>query len=68
MQLADVRVLTRLASKGRGFSPAEENRRLLGALAPEAALLQGLKALSTVLSVPAGLKPRPSKTQKSFAD
>ena len=56
---AEVSVLIRLASEGRGFSPAAESRPLLGALAPEAALLQGLKAPSTVLRVAAGLKPRP---------
>ena len=42
--LAEVSVLVRLATEGRDFSPAEENRPLVGALAPEAALLQGLKA------------------------
>ncbi|SPE26187.1 hypothetical protein SBA2_280031 [Acidobacteriia bacterium SbA2] len=56
-----------MASEGRGFSPASENRPLLGALAPEAAYLQGLKAPSTVLCVPAGLKPRPSWTQNNCA-
>ena len=43
--------------EGRGFSPAVERRVIIGALAPEARWLQGLKAqLSTLLK--AGLKPR----------
>ncbi|SPE28844.1 hypothetical protein SBA2_410040 [Acidobacteriia bacterium SbA2] len=56
-----------MASEGRGFSPTAEDAPLLGALAPETALLQGLKAPSTVLCVPAGLKPRPSRTQNMGA-
>jgi len=47
--------------EGRGFSPAAELRRGLGALAPEASLLQGLKANSTFHFATAGLKPRPSE-------
>jgi hypothetical protein len=47
--------------EGRGFSPAVEYGLNFGALAPEAALLQGLKARSTVLPGAAGLKPRPSR-------
>jgi len=42
--LAEASVLIRLASEGRGFSPAAKNRPLLGALVLEAAMLQGLKA------------------------
>ncbi len=53
-----------MRSEGRGFSPAANSQQNVGALAPEAALLQGLKAPSTVLCVPAGLKPRPSRTLK----
>ena len=65
--LIEVSGLIRLASEERGFSPAAENRPLLGGLAPEAELLQGLKALSTVLSTPAGLKPVPSRPQNEGA-
>ncbi len=46
--------------EGRGFRPAVEGSLVLGALAPEAALLQGLKAALTKALVTAGLKPRPS--------
>ncbi|SPE34141.1 hypothetical protein SBA2_860011 [Acidobacteriia bacterium SbA2] len=55
------------ASEGRGFSPAAENGPTLRALAPEAESLQGLKALSTALCVPAGLKPRPSRSHNNCA-
>ena len=41
--------------EGRGFSPAAEFRRHLGALAPEATWLQGLKAHSTLRPEAAGL-------------
>ena len=58
---------SRLAAEGRGFSPAPEIRRLLGALAPEAALPQGLKAPRSLLCVPAGLKPCPSRTPNNCA-
>ena len=47
--------------EGRGFSPAAELGRDFGALAPEAAWLQGLKAHSTLRPEAAGLKPRPSE-------
>ncbi len=47
------------ASEGRGFSPAAENRVPLGALAPEAALLQGLKAPLIVVRVTGGAKAPP---------
>ena len=47
--------------EGRGFSPAAENGLLLGALAPEAKWLQGLKAQPVALPQAAGLKPRPSR-------
>jgi hypothetical protein len=50
--------------EGRGFSPAAELRRDLGALAPEATRLQGLKAHSTLRPEAAGLKPRPSEGHK----
>jgi hypothetical protein len=59
--LAQVSVLIRRWMEGRGFSPAVENGLNFGALAPEAALLQGLKARSTVLPAAARLKPRPSR-------
>jgi len=59
--LAQVSVLIRRWMEGRGFSPAVEYGLNFGALAPEAALLQGLKARSTVLPGAAGLKPRPSR-------
>ena len=36
----------------RPFSPAADSRPRLGALASEAALLQGLRAPSTVLCIP----------------
>jgi hypothetical protein len=47
--------------EGRGFSPAMESGLSLGALAPEAKRLQGLKAQPVALPEVAGLKPRPSK-------
>ena len=44
-QLPEVSVLIRKAIEGRGFCSAEENGTLVWeALAPEAALFQGLKA------------------------
>ena len=46
--------------EGRGFSPAAELGRNLGALAPEATRLRGLKAHSALRPEAAGLKPRPS--------
>jgi len=46
--------------EGRGFSPATEPRWDLGALAPEATRLQGLKARSSLRREAAGLKPQPS--------
>jgi hypothetical protein len=46
--------------EGRGFSPAMESCYCWGALAPEAARLQGLKAKLIDLRTAAGLKPRPS--------
>ena len=52
--------------EGRGFSPAAEFSRDLGALAPEARQLQGLKAHSTLRSKAAGLKPRPSEGHKLY--
>jgi len=45
----------------RLFSPAAESGRSLGASAPEATRLQGLKAPRVRLREAAGLKPRPSK-------
>jgi len=50
--------------EGRGFSPAMENGLSLGALAPEARWLQGLKAEPVGLPRAAGLKPRPSKVPR----
>jgi len=47
--------------EGRGFSSAMENGPALGALAPEARWLQGLKAQLAGLPEAARLKPRPSK-------
>ena len=47
--------------EGRGFSPAMENGLSLRALAPEAILLQGLKAQLDGFAEAAGLKPRPSR-------
>jgi hypothetical protein len=47
--------------EGRGFSPAMESGLSLGALAPEAKRLQGLKAQPVALTEAAGLKPRHSK-------
>ena len=41
--------------EGRGFIPAVKNGQNLGALAPEAAWLQGLKAHASVLPKAAGL-------------
>jgi hypothetical protein len=52
--------------EGRGFSPAVKLRRDLGALAPEATRLQGLKAHSTLHPEAAGLKPRPSTGHKQY--
>jgi hypothetical protein len=51
--------------EGRGFSPAVNLKRDLGALAPEATRLQGLKVYST-LRPAAGLKPRPSEAHKQY--
>jgi len=45
--LAWVSVPFGLTWEGRGFSPAARNGLLVGALAPEATLFQGLKAPST---------------------
>ena len=47
--------------EGRGFSPAVEFRWDLGALAPEATLLQGLKAHSTLRPGDGGPKAPPSR-------
>ena len=47
-------------AEGRGFSPVVERGLILGALAPEAMRLQGLKARSSLWLGAAGLKPRPS--------
>ena len=54
--------------EGRGFSPAMESRLSLGALAPEANWLQGLKAQLVGLPEAAGLKPRPSKVPSYYRD
>jgi len=54
--------------EGRGFSPAMENGLSLGALAPEAEWLQGLKAQSLALPEAAGLKPRPSRVPRCDDD
>ena len=50
----------------RGLSPAEEIVRDLGALAPEATWVQGLKAHSTLRPEAAGLKPRPSEGHEYY--
>jgi hypothetical protein len=50
--------------EGRGFSPSMESCLLLGALAPEATWLQGLKAQLVELLRAAGLKPRPSNVPR----
>ena len=49
--------------EGRGFSPAMEDGLSFGALAPERAWLQGLKAQSVGPPGAAGLKPRPSEAR-----
>ncbi|SPE26435.1 conserved hypothetical protein [Acidobacteriia bacterium SbA2] len=54
----------RESREGRGFGPAMENGPSLGALAPEARWLQGLKAQLVGLPEAAGLKPRPSKVPR----
>jgi len=46
--------------EGRGSAPPWKNGLLLGALAPEATLPQGLKAQLVGFADAAGLKPRPS--------
>ncbi|SPE29438.1 hypothetical protein SBA2_450054 [Acidobacteriia bacterium SbA2] len=48
------------SQEGRGFSLAMEKPLIIGALAPEATWLQGLKAQPVTLAKTAGLKPRPS--------
>jgi hypothetical protein len=45
-----------------------ENGSPLGALAPEASWLQGLKAQLVALPEAAGLKPRPSKVPRYDGD
>jgi hypothetical protein len=52
--------------EGRGFSPAAKLRRDLGALAPEATRLQGLKAHPILGAEAAGLEPRPSEAHKQY--
>ena len=54
--------------EGRGFSPAVENGLSLGALAPEATRLQGLKAHLVGPLEAAGLQPRPSKVRRHDGD
>ena len=53
--------------EGGGFSPAAELGRDLGALAPEATWLQGLKAHPALRPEAAGLKPRPSEGISNIA-
>jgi len=48
-------------AEGRGFSSAAEFGTYRGALAPEAAWLQGLKAPLILRPFAAWLKPRPSE-------
>jgi len=55
---------TRARREGRGFSPTMDSGLSMGALAPEAKWLQGLKAQLAGLPKAAGLKPRPSKMQR----
>jgi hypothetical protein len=52
--------------EGPGFGPAVRLKRDLGASAPEATRLQGLKAHSTPWVEAAGLKPRPSEGHKEL--
>ena len=55
--IAEVSDLICRGMEGRGFNPAAELRRDLGALAPETMRLQGLKARSTLRPEAAGPAP-----------
>jgi hypothetical protein len=63
-QVAEISDTICSRAEGRGFSPVVELGLILGALAPEAMRLQGLKARSTHCPRAAGLKPCPSGSHK----